>query len=67
LADLLAVHACRHAATIEAVDQFNHPDARTIRPRWAGETFSVHDCVQALFAIRLPEALQDGRGQERAA
>lgn len=38
---------------IAAVDSFHHPDAKTIRPRWAGESFSVHDCVQALFTMKL--------------
>ena len=30
------------------------PDATTIRPRWAGELFDLHACVQALFTIKLP-------------
>jgi hypothetical protein len=37
------------------VDSFQHPDAQTIRPRWAGEPFDLHACVQALFTIKLPE------------
>jgi hypothetical protein len=37
------------------VDSFHHPDARTIRPRWAGEPFDLHACVQALFTIKLRE------------
>jgi hypothetical protein len=37
------------------VDSFQHPDARTIRPRWAGERFDLHACVQALFTIKLRE------------
>ena len=65
LADLLTAHAARTTNMIGGVDRFDHPDARTIRPRWAGETFSVHDCVQALFTIRLSEARQ--REQDRAA
>jgi hypothetical protein len=40
---------------LAAVDSFQHPDAQTIRPRWAGETFDLHACVQALFTIKLPE------------
>ncbi len=40
---------------LAAVDSFQHPDARTIRPRWAGERFDLHACVQALFTIKLPE------------
>jgi hypothetical protein len=38
---------------LAAVDSFQHPDARTIRPRWAGENFDLHACVQALFTIKL--------------
>jgi hypothetical protein len=63
LADLLAAHSRRTAAIIDDVERFDHPDARTIRPRWAGEPFSIHDCVQALFTIRLPEAQQHGQDQ----
>jgi hypothetical protein len=37
------------------VDSFQHPEAHTIRPRWAGEPFDLHACVQALFTIRLPK------------
>jgi len=37
------------------VDSFQHPDARTIRPRWTGEPFDLHACVQALFTIKLPK------------
>jgi hypothetical protein len=40
---------------LAAVDSFQHPAARTIRPRWAGERFDLHACVQALFTIRLPK------------
>jgi hypothetical protein len=40
---------------LAGVDSFQHPDALTIRPRWAGETFDLNACVQALFAIKLPE------------
>jgi hypothetical protein len=35
----------------------------TIRPRWAGEAFSVHDSVYALFIIRLREAQQHVQDQ----
>lgn len=65
LADLLTAHAAKTTSMIGGVDRFDHPDARTIRPRWTGETFSVHGCVQALFTIRLPEARQ--HDQDRAA
>jgi Domain of unknown function (DUF222)/HNH endonuclease len=44
---------------LAAVDSFQHPDARTIRPRWAGEPFDLHACVQALFTIKLPEPVPD--------
>jgi hypothetical protein len=37
------------------VTDFNYPDARVIRPGWAGERFDLHDCVQALFRMRLPD------------
>ncbi|HEX3207605.1 MAG TPA: DUF222 domain-containing protein, partial [Propionibacteriaceae bacterium] len=43
---------------LAGVDSFQHPAARTIRPRWAGEVFDVHACVQALFTIKLPEKSQ---------
>ena len=43
---------------LAAVDSFQHPDAQTIRPRWAGEVFDLHACVQALFTIKLPEQPQ---------
>jgi hypothetical protein len=44
---------------LAAVDSFQHPDARTIRPRWAGETFDLHACVQALFTFKLPNPSLD--------
>ena len=37
----------------------DHPDARIIRPRWAGEPFSVHECVQALFTMKIKTDQQD--------
>ena len=40
---------------LAAVHSFQHPDAQTIRPRWNGEPFDLHACVQALFTIKLPE------------
>jgi Domain of unknown function (DUF222)/HNH endonuclease len=42
---------------LAAVDSFQHPAARTIRPRWAGERFDLHACVQALFTIKLAESV----------
>jgi Domain of unknown function (DUF222)/HNH endonuclease len=47
------------ADRLAAVDSFQHPAARIIRPRWAGEPFDRHACVQALFAIKLPEPTAD--------
>jgi hypothetical protein len=44
---------------LAAVDSFQHPDAQTIRPRWAGEPFDLHACVEALFTIQLPEPTAD--------
>ncbi len=41
------------------VDSFHHPNARTIRPRWTGEPFDLHACVQALFTIKLPKPGED--------
>jgi hypothetical protein len=40
---------------LAAVDSFQHPDAHTIRPRWNGEPFDLHACLQALFTIKLPK------------
>jgi hypothetical protein len=40
---------------LDRVDSFQHPDAQTIRPRWAGEPFDLHACVEALFTIKLPK------------
>jgi hypothetical protein len=39
---------------LAAVDSFQHPEAQTVRPRWAGEPFDLHACVQAFFTIKLP-------------
>jgi hypothetical protein len=40
---------------LAGVDGFQHPDARTIRPGWAGEPFDLHACAQALFTVKLPQ------------
>ena len=54
-----ALHQRQHQqAQLASVDSFQHPDAATIRPRWTGEPFDLHACVQALFTIRLPEQSQ---------
>jgi hypothetical protein len=50
---------------LAAVDSFHHPDATTIRPRWKGEPFDLHACVQALFTIKLPEPT-DNQDQQAA-
>jgi hypothetical protein len=59
LAYLLAEQAPRRqaefAAVIETVDGFEHPEALRIRPGWRGERFDLHECVQALFRMRLPD------------
>jgi hypothetical protein len=47
-----------HLDQLAGVDSFSHPDAKTIRPRWAGEIFDLHACMQALFTIKLPEQSQ---------
>jgi Domain of unknown function (DUF222)/HNH endonuclease len=52
-------------AQLLAVDSFRHPDASTIRPRWTGEPFDLHACVQSLFTIKLPEQSQEA--DQRAA
>ena len=41
------------------MDRFDHPDARKILPRWAGEPFSLHECVQALFTMKIKPNEQD--------
>ena len=54
-----ALHQRQHQqAQLAVVDSFQHPDAATIRPRWTGEPFDLHACVQALFTIKLPEQSQ---------
>jgi hypothetical protein len=44
---------------LAAVDSFQHPDAQTSRPRWAGEPFDLHACVQALFTMKLRNHSKD--------
>ena len=44
-----------HDERLAGVDSFQHPDATTIRPRWPGEPFDLHACVQTLFTIKLPK------------
>ena len=49
------------ARRLANVDDWDHPDARRIRPGWRGEPFSVHDCVQALITMKIsdPEPQDD--------
>ena len=58
LADRLAAHH-RRTEVLAGVDRFDHPDARKILPRWAGEPFSVHECVYALFTMKIKLNNQD--------
>jgi hypothetical protein len=44
---------------LATVDSFQHPDAQTIRPRWAGDRFDLHACVEALFTIKRPAQTTD--------
>jgi hypothetical protein len=44
---------------VHDVTTFDDPAAQTIRPRWAGEAFDLHACVEALFTMRLPEDRQE--------
>ena len=54
-----SLHQRQHQqAQLASVDSFQHPDAATIRPRWTGEPFDLHACVQALFTIKLSEQSQ---------
>jgi hypothetical protein len=59
LTDRLAEQARRTAVALAGVDRFDHPDARKILPRWAGEPFNLHDCVQALFTMKTKPEKQD--------
>ena len=59
LAERLTTHANRNAERLAAVDRFDHPDARRILPRWAGEPFNLHECVQALFTMKIKPNDQD--------
>ena len=44
---------------LAAVDSFQYPEAQTIRPRWAGEPFDLHACVEALFTINRSAQMTD--------
>ncbi len=64
-ADTLARHLAEQtrrrpgAAGVHDVTSFDDPRAQTIRPRWAGEAFDLHACVEALFTMRLPQDQQE--------
>lgn len=49
---------------LAAVTSLQDPAARPILPGWTGEPFSLHDCVYALFGMRLPHA--DAPGEAAA-
>lgn len=55
----LAEQREKQSTALAAVSGFDHTAARTIRPRWAGERFDLHECVQALFGMSLPEQDQE--------
>ena len=59
-----AQHQTAEQDQLAAVDSFQHPAARTIRPGWTGEAFDLHACVQALFTIKLPKP---GENQDQQA
>ncbi|WP_375425152.1 DUF222 domain-containing protein [uncultured Friedmanniella sp.] len=60
LKDELARQRERASAALAEVTGMDHPDARTIRPGWAGERFDLHACVEVLFGLRLPGADEGG-------
>ena len=43
---------------VHAITSFDDPRAQTIRPRWTGEPFDLHACVEALFTMRLAQDRQ---------
>ena len=59
LAERLTAHANGNAERLAVVDRFDHPDARRILPRWAGEPFNLHESVQALFTMKIKPNDQD--------
>ncbi len=59
LQDQLAEQTRRTTAALSGVDRFDHPDARKILPRWAGEPFDLHECVYALFTMKIKTDQQD--------
>ena len=68
--DTPLAHRLRHQQAkqrIEAVDSFHHPHAKTIQPRWTGEPFNLHDCVQALYTMKLPTTPEPEDQDQQAA
>jgi len=59
LSDPLERRRAEQQTALANVNGFDNPDARTIRPQWVGERFELHECVQALFRMRLPDAEQE--------
>jgi hypothetical protein len=55
-----------HHDRLAGVDSFQHPDALTVRARWAGEPFDLHACVPALFTFKLPKHKTDDLDQQAA-
>ncbi|WP_375431750.1 DUF222 domain-containing protein [uncultured Friedmanniella sp.] len=55
------------ATQLAGVNGLDHPDARTIRPGWAGERFDLHATVHALFGLRLPEPAETAAQPQAAA
>jgi hypothetical protein len=59
LSQQLARRRAEQASALADVTGFDHPAARTIRPRWAGERFDLHECVQAIFGMNLSDQDQE--------
>lgn len=55
LAQQLGVRHLELETMIEGVDRFEHPDSARIQPGWRGERFDLHEAVQALFRMSVPE------------
>lgn len=57
LARMLAEQATHRSGVrgVQDVTSFEDAAAQTIRPRWAGEPFNLHACVEAVFTMRLPD------------
>jgi hypothetical protein len=55
LPNLLRFQLGKQRASIAKITSMQDPAATTILPRWSGEPFHLHECVQALFRIKLPD------------